>query len=657
MKFQYSPGLLGYGAKGSNGSDGLQGLAIYFTDRNPLTDFISVETAITNNEVLWSTAVPGTKLPGGRKYLTEDLFIDPRGFVYRITDAVNGEYEQTGMSLNKSTFFTASPWFNQTLNGFERYFNKADPSSSYLIDNFFTDKEIKYSLLPSKIYGISSKNFARIEYSNITDVSYNAFSLYSSGENVIADDHKSFGIVREVSSNTFRIGNLDDNNLLRDVDLIFDDVSLMYKREIGNLFHKNTAPGTVLTNKEKNTNLLFSPCFQTTPASFTASSTSTSINISWVLADFLNAADPTIKGTLHFYKKHDTSSGYNIDASVFKPFAFHNLGSSGAITITHLTIGETYEYYMSIDKEGWERNSLIKQITTGSSPVYMIIVNPSPPTLTAYPDGRFVGPPATFRYAAQLSTDSFTGWRFTDVPMPNWISTLVAGSPDPGIPLTSGPMGINNFDISISSGYTGYLSRTGIITVNSEASPKTITITQNRRPPKAHTIYMSTYVTGISDARGRIVIDPPLDPGQSVTVTGMLWVKGRAQGKASATRHVRTNTTMYKNGAFVANASSYTYSTGPDNYITDNLDITMTGIVNGDILEVRKGPYFDCGYFTSGTNTWMESWGYFRLDAVTDGYDTFTLDTAKKYWNVTRISCNCGTNCNYSSWVGPIATT
>ena len=32
MKFDYSPGLLGYGLKGSDGSLGLSGASVYFTD-------------------------------------------------------------------------------------------------------------------------------------------------------------------------------------------------------------------------------------------------------------------------------------------------------------------------------------------------------------------------------------------------------------------------------------------------------------------------------------------------------------------------------------------------------------------------------------------------------------------------------------------------
>jgi len=58
MKFQYSPGLLGYGAKGGDGSAGLQGLALYFTDFDPVFDLLRIEDCIENDFVMWSST-PG----------------------------------------------------------------------------------------------------------------------------------------------------------------------------------------------------------------------------------------------------------------------------------------------------------------------------------------------------------------------------------------------------------------------------------------------------------------------------------------------------------------------------------------------------------------------------------------------------------------------
>jgi hypothetical protein len=647
MKFQYSPGLIGYGAKGADGSTGLQGLAIYFTDFNPLSDIITLRSAIENNEVLWSTAIPGTKLPGGRKYSFDDLIVDSRGFVYRVTNPGIGDYIYTGMSLNKSTFFETNNV--QSDNGFLRYFNKIDPSSRFSIDNVFTDiPGINYSASPSKIYGIDLKNFTRIEYSNITDASllYNAFTLYSSGENVITDDQKAFAIVREISSNDFHIGNIDSGNLFRDVDLILDVSSLRYTRGVENRFNKNTVLGTVLTNAEKNTPLLFDNNFNSYPGSFVGATAPSHITLSWNLFDFSN--DPSVTGILYFYKKEDASGSYSMDPSVLRPLVFHNVGSSGSIIVSNLTLGRTYEYFMSVCKDGWERNSVIRQITTANTPALFTIVNPSPPTLIANANGIFT-PSSLFKYPATILTDSFTGWNLTDIPKPDWISTLQTAT---NIPITGGAgPGTFNFDISISAGYTGYFSRTGVITFISEAPAQVLSITQNSRPARTNTVRMVTYVDTTSDARGRIVFDPPLDPGQVVTLNAYLHVKAAARG-GSHNAQTHTQISLYKNGIHVADTSTYAHtSANPIVCETNDLNFTVTATY-GDILEIRQGPTFDCVYWTSGTNGWEEGAAYIRLDSAADGYDTFVIDPAKKFWNVTRISCNsCGTNCYFDSWV------
>lgn len=619
MRFQYSPGLIGYGAKGTDGSSGLQGLAIYFTDYNPLSDKITLISAIENNEVLWSTAIPGTKLPGERKYFAGDLIVDSRGFVYRITDTVNVEYINTEMSLNKSAFFQKGI---QSNNGFERYFNKLDPSLRYIIDNVFTDNlGINYTLFPSKIYGISPKNFARIEYSNINDASYNAFSLYSSGESADEEnDHKSLAIVREIATNKFHIGNLDNSNLFRDVDLILDVSSLMINKS-GNLFRNNTISGTVLTNTEKNANPLFNDSFILSPGSFICTSHSTSVDIRWVLSDF--CSDPC-SGILYFYKK-ETPGNFTMDSSRLRPLIFHNIGS-GNITVSALTLNQTYEYFMSVCKNGWERNSEIRSITTTSIPVIFTIINPDPPAL-AFPAA------SSLKYATSISTDSFTGWTLTKDQ--SWISTLQTGTT---IPFTGSLVAGNyTFDVSLSA-YAGYNSRNGTITFNSETPmPKTIVVTQQRRLPIFHSVYMSTYVSNTTDARGRVNISPVLDSGQSITLTVSLKVKAHAHGSVSHNNvNITADMTLYKNGFKVADCSTFCHSAGGDNNTYYPITVTIPNVVNGDILEIRQ-TQFDSVHFTSGVNAHGESAGYLELLNAADGYDSFSVtDQGKQYWNVSK---------------------
>ena len=621
MKFQYSPGLVGYGAKGVEGSTGLSGLALYFTDRNPISDIISVRNAIKNNEVLWTFAAPGTKLPGGRVYLNYDLFIDTRGYVYRITNPATGEYINTGMSLNKSTFFEFEI---QSGNGFDRFNNKFGPPG-YIIDNVFTDiGGINYSNYPSKIYGISPKNYARIEYSNIHDVSDNAFSLYSSGENTVVDDHKAFGLVRKINSNSFRIGNLDDGNFLRDMDLYFDVMSLKHNKDNNrNSFSINTPAGTVITNREISTNLSFDPNFNSSPVSFTGSSTSTSVKMDWVLSDFVSDSDDAV---LYFYYK-DPSVAYSVDSPNVRPLVFHlnpisnNIGS---IIITNLTLGRLYEYYIIFRKNGWERKSTIKQITTTNTPIYLNILSPTPAILTADYSGKF-DQNLSNTYNVTLNTNSFTGWRSTDVPQPAWVNLSKTSSP------IAGPDAFN-VTLSVNSGTA---SRSGNITLSSEAPNKTISVTQN------------CYQTWVSfNDTGNLVFTPPLLPDQHPVVTVKLYSWVRVQRDyALGTRTVRGKIDFRQSSTILGSADiartahnnskdASSNPAGPEYIISRTIypvpatqyDFT----VSDDVLE--------CDYDNNGDYEFSQVWAEISNAYMSTGTGRIDISTNKIWYAKNPIS-------------------
>ncbi len=618
MKFEYSPGLIGYGAKGADGSAGLPGLALYFTDRNPLTDFITIENAIANDEVLWSTATPGTKLPGGRKYLEMDLIIDPRGFVYKIDNPVTGEYSNTGMTLNKSEFFQASAPAVQTDNGFARYFNK-NGAEKFIIDNVFSDTELNYSASPSKIYGISPKNFTRIEYLNINDSSYNGFSIYSSGETTIVDDHESLAIVKD--SNGFRIGNIDSSGFLRDVDLFLDVSSLKYTRQPGNVFNKNTISGTILTNYEVSANILFDPNFTTSPVSFVANATSTSVKIDWVLSDFANDYD---RATLYFYQKQTPSGSYEINAQIVQPLIFHLSPSDdiGSIIITNLTLGILYEFYISIEKDGWERSSIIKQITTTNIPIFLNILAPSPASLTADYNGVFTQNLNNI-YTVTLDTNSFTGWRMTDVPKPSWVGTSKLSNP---------VSGLDTFDVSLSKN-TGTVARSGNITISSEAANKVISITQN---------CFQTWV--FFDDSGQINFSPPLtDQYATVNIKIYAWVRvrrgytlGSRTGsctillkQSATTRATATKTeTASNNTKDGSTSSSYTAYITPSNSTQWYLDNT--------VLDCQVDRYQEEPGAGQDDYEYSMVWGEITSAYITSGTGRIDVSTGKKVWYADR---------------------
>ena len=286
MKFQYSPGLFGYGAKGTDGSDGLQGMALYFTDYDTIFNLQTIENAIKNDYVLLSSVAPETKLPGGRQYISGDLFIDSQGIVY-VIDASEDEFSEVG-ALNKNAYFTKGV----ATGNFWRYYNSYDISSKegYIIDNNLS-LDSNYNVVPSKIYGIELKDFTRIEFTDI-NTSINAFSIYSIGANPTTDNHMALAIIRD--SNGFRIGNINDS--IRNTNLIFDISLLQLKKEDGNRFSIDTPSGTILTNAEKNTHLLFDPNFEDEPAKFInfESISDTTIKINWNLLDF--TSDTSIYG-------------------------------------------------------------------------------------------------------------------------------------------------------------------------------------------------------------------------------------------------------------------------------------------------------------------------------------------------------------------------
>lgn len=534
MNFQYSPGILGYGAKGQDGSAGIDGLALYFTDYDPVANILNIESAIANDEVLWSSAPAGTKLPGGRKYQNGDLFVDSRGFIYEINADID-EYDITDGALNKSQFFQ-SKWNVISDTGFQRFHNILDGSPNILIDN--TNSQYgssNYTDPPKYLYGIESKNFARFEYSDVKDGSYNAFTVYSLAANVGSDDHKSLGLVYDENLKLWRLGNIGQLDGRRNTNLILDVSSITFPNSKILL---DTPEGTVLTNKQKNTPLLFDPNFQREPISFYATSPLNSqINIYWNLQDFCN--DPSIKGVLHFNRRRDSSVFY-MNAStgnIAVPMAFFDIEPAGYVQITNCPSSKTYEYSISISKDGWERTSAIKQITTTDSPPEMTILDPSSKTLTADPSGWFATE-STYKYQVDLSTNSPTGWNSSVIPPQTWITLLNNSSTGPGL---------GTFEVSL--GYNDTVnSRSAVVYVFSEANPDpSILVTQTGQT--AYTVYFNN--------DGSIVFSPPLT-NQTVTVGIKLYSWVRVQRNCfgySGSRTVRATINLYKSGLIVSTAT------------------------------------------------------------------------------------------------------
>ncbi|MCK9446432.1 hypothetical protein M0Q50_06035 [bacterium] len=357
-KFKYAPGKPGFGTKGDPGINGNQGLSIYFTDLNPVSQSLEINTRIKNNKVLFAST-PDISLPSNRIYITGDLFIDSTGGAWEI----NAEIDTFSIigNINLGGFFV--PLGISSSEGYERYFN-SNSSPKYIIDNVYTDAgAVDYTQTPSFIYGIAPVNFTRIEYTNVKNESnYNAFTAYTIG----SDDNKGFAIIYDELNKTFRIGNVGNGEIIRDTNITFDVSSLIVTKQNGiNTFNKNTLPGTILTNYEIDANCLFDPIFNREPSSFYTQISGNDCSIFWNLEDFTN--DLNISADLYLYEDITSFNGntYSIDSSIIKPLIFSNIDISGNLRITNLKNLTPYSCYIKLNKNGWIRKSSIKSIFPG----------------------------------------------------------------------------------------------------------------------------------------------------------------------------------------------------------------------------------------------------------------------------------------------------
>ena len=371
-KFRYAPGKPGFGGKGSDGSVGIQGLSMYFTDYDPLTTKPLIDAAIQNNYTLWSGST--TTLPDGRVYVTGDLFVDGLGKVYEI-DVEAGTFRDTFGVLNISGYFTSAQVSSS--DGFNRYYN-TNIYPKYIIDNVYTDgTPVAYYNIPTEIYNIMPIDFTRIEYSNVAQGNYNPFTVYSAAKIEDTDfNSEAIAIVREISSNTFRIGNIDSNGNVRNVNLMFDVKSLSQIKQAANVFSYDTPEGTILTNYEINANALFDGVFSSSPASFYATYSSTDVSIFWNLAHF--TPDTDIKADLYVYRDISTNGqtfNLSIDTSQLWPYVFSDIDPVASLNLTGIAENTAFKYYINFSKNGWQRYSTVKSVTTQPTPY--LVVDPS----------------------------------------------------------------------------------------------------------------------------------------------------------------------------------------------------------------------------------------------------------------------------------------
>ena len=356
--FQYAPGLPGYGTGGKNGIDGSTGLSMYFTNLNGVDDHITIKNKILSNTVLWST----TTLANNRKYQTGDTFVDKQGRVYeiRLSTLYPDRYISTGSYLNTSNLFAFLDITNDV--GVLRYYNQYI-GTRYAIDSVFSTAVIDYTSHPINIYGIKPVNFERIEFSDIAPQSknYNPFTLFTSG-GTGTDYTKSIALVRDNINNKFRLGNLDTDGSIRNVDLVFDVHDLIVNRDKTNYFTTLTETGNVLSNYEMKINNLVDPIFKRDVSSWKIiEGVNSDVSICWNLLDITGTNNmASIAADLYIYQDIPiTKSTFDMASTIINPstMIFRDIDSSGAIELTGLAVGNTYHTYIKVIQNGWERET------------------------------------------------------------------------------------------------------------------------------------------------------------------------------------------------------------------------------------------------------------------------------------------------------------
>ena len=248
-KFQYAPGLPGYGTRGVDGSAGLTGLATYFSAYDGTSDSITIRNKIISNKILFPTDELLPDYPS-RVYQTGDVFIDKNGRVFEIDLTLFEKYSNTGQQLNTSGFFESGP-FTTAAPIYERYSN-AYTISKFLIDVVYADTPPgNYAANPSEtetIYGIGAVNYGKIEYVNkpVGTYNYHPFTVWTNATNVTQPE-RSIALVKEHNVDAWHLGNRDQFNTLRTgVDFYLDFSNVYTTQFVGDISTNSLfLPGTL----------------------------------------------------------------------------------------------------------------------------------------------------------------------------------------------------------------------------------------------------------------------------------------------------------------------------------------------------------------------------------------------------------------------------
>ncbi|MEG1142843.1 MAG: hypothetical protein RSE41_10455 [Clostridia bacterium] len=221
------PGLMGYGLIGETGNSGLSGLSVYIThlygykDKEKIKILLSKNLSINNlNENIF--------------YTVDDIFIDNKGEVYKITKLSTNPDDCEYIKL--SDIYTESIFLNSNyINsfGYKRiYPNKIN------IDSYVSDDDININP-KSNIYGTYINNYNKLFYNNLKIESNS--NIYS-----LSDEKDSIGLVlQKITDDKLNVqfGNNINDNIDLSIDfnrLLLPDTVYKYKDEDEYKVHDQT---------------------------------------------------------------------------------------------------------------------------------------------------------------------------------------------------------------------------------------------------------------------------------------------------------------------------------------------------------------------------------------------------------------------------------
>jgi len=498
--FQYAPGLVGFGSEGKDGSSGETGLSFYFSTYDGLQEIAIIKSKIDINIQLNENGqnlpdnrsyISGdTFLDVNGRIFEIDLSLGNRykntGMALNSTSIFEAGPTQSSSpgftrysNLYKTDKILIDSIYGNDPNSINIYTNYPDKIYDNTVMQYgkinFINDDIVTDLNNVFLFNVWSTGLTNDDAIALVKEGANNIWHLGNKENVsdansrniqLDLDFQKIQITHDLSVNnnidvksqttTYNLTVRNDAVIEGDLDVVknvtigvpgnlTDKVNSYSQIEIdkGTLLNplnkvtQSSPSGTVITNTEINTGLLFDTKFDPKPSSFNVSRTFPStIQVSWDKADFLNEIFPPIisqyKASLYILAPQDNSTIISFTDSNFKPLVISDLDQSGTIDVSALDPAVNYKVYIEFSFNGWKRRSETDII------------------FSAYP--------TNFSYTALDSNDQTltvnSGNSWTATADQTWINQSMLGG-----------TGIQTMDVSVDRNYT-IVPRSGTITLD-----------------------------------------------------------------------------------------------------------------------------------------------------------------------------------------------